>query len=550
MRIDASGVTTTELLNTLFYEKPEYDTLEDGTKGRIVKGYDGIMLYGGFGVGKTLDILTALQFVARYQRPNQAKRRKIKVGVVRESNSAFVENFASKIEMFNTERFNKKFEDGFHIYDATNRAKCIWRFLATYPDAKGRFTEDGTMCEIEMHCMAVSNESDIKKWKGAEMTIIVFNEMNNYSERAHDVLSGRKNRYPFEGIDYQFWIGDLNPGLTKDWDHQKFIAQEPIGTKVIRYEPPLKWEVDEEGGTHTFRGERGRFVENLKFVPHRADGYGYWHSLTSGTDRSICNNVLGEYFEGSTGEAVHKAFQGGKHLKMVEDPLIEDVIIVGIDPGFANGFVVGYFSTVEKLLSPEDIVGAPNMGNSVADVDKFNVLYSFAGDGGWNKTFMEHLLPLFDKPELSMHRELNRVLFIADPRSISKRALTDGTMTIDIIQQAGFTVAVPVSQEGAIVDDIGRRLQTVDKYLKEADRFAVHPRNRKLITAFVSGYVTKRDSNEPDKKKSGEYGDVMDALQYPLLFKELGCNIGDYIPDVDFRDSGFSRGNRIHNMYS
>lgn len=551
MEIDASGVTTTELLNTIFYAKPEYDILADGTKGRIIAGYDGIMLYGGFGVGKTLDILTALQFVCRYQRPDAQGVRKIKVGVVRESNSAFIENFVSKVEMFNQEYYSKKFVNGFHIYDSNNRAKCIWRFNATYPGENGIFEPDGTVCEIEMHCMAVANAADIKKWKGAEMTVVVFNEMNNYPEHAHDVLSGRKNRYPFNGIDFQFWIGDLNPGLKKDWDYKKFILNTPVGVKVIQYPSPLKWVVDAEEGTHSYMGDRGYFEENLEFKPHRADGYGYWHSLTAGSDRAICNNVMGEYYDGSSGNAVHQSFSGVRHIALVDAPKISDVVVVGVDPGFANGFVVGYFTKTQPQQAQQDALA---LGLSLAEVtqldpvDKFNVMYSYAGDGGWAKTMNMQLMPLMESPQLALHRELNRILIVADPRSISKRALTDGTMTIDSLTNAGFPVTVPTNDVGMVVDDIGRRIEVMEMYLKQADRLAIHPRNRKVITAFVSGYVTKSDSNEPDKRKSGEYAELMDALQYILLFKDLGGKIEDHVPRVLLGPRREKR-KRIHNMF-
>lgn len=545
MKVDASGKVTTEILNTLFYERPEHEILENGQKGRLIGGTDTIVLYGGFEIGKTVDILIALRMIAQYQTPTN-NIRKIKVGVVRESNDAFVEHFASKIEMFDPRMQRKTDVGGFMIYDAKQRAKCKWRFRSSFPDGNGGFQEDGTITEIELHAFSVDSEPDIQKWRGAEMTVMIFNEGNNQSEYCYDMLSPRNDRFPFDGADYPFVIMDLNPRLTTDWDFKRFIKKKPKGTKVIQYPSPLLW-VPDIKGEKTYLGQRGTFIENPEFVSHRKDGYAKWHSMTDGSDQTITNNVLGQYFKGSSGTAVHNSFSADRHIKQIEQPRLEDIIVIGVDPGYANGFVTGYF--IEQEVKP-NILGINTTDDLMsAMTDKkykkvFRVMDSYFGDGGFHLTWHQIIMPLLNKPDYVDHLQHGRILFIADPRTIKKRSLTDGTMSIDVIEDAGFEVTVPTDERGRVIDDIGLRINTIDRHLK-ADRLIVDPRNEALITSFVTGYVSKNGGSEPDKKKSGGYAEVMDALQYVLLFEELGGNIHDHI-----RPLSFSRATKssIHNL--
>lgn len=523
---DATSSVATELINTVF-ENPYEIQEQDGNVTR--SGYEGIYLYGLMGAGKTTDIIQLFDTVCRYQEPYEGKRR-IHVGVLRNSNSDFMLTLGKSFGYWYKEQEKVDFRYGFKIMDANIRPKVVVRFPSWQYgyDDEGNVTSvpDGLDCEITYFCYSANDKGDEDKMKGGEFTCVWSNEMNTIPQAAHDMLTARGDRYPPNGATHSFWIGDANPKNKSAWEYQAYINPPNPSVKTIKYPSPLYFSQDSDGTTK-YKGKLGEWKIDPSVVVHRSDkqgnpDYKYWLRLTNKSDTFVENNIEGEYSNIREGEVVHDGFNPDRHVSpMALEPNPYSTILVCIDFGVKCGAVVMYYD----------------------DEGNFRQLKDFISDSGFK--FLYRQIKSYLMNELTSHYNRKKVLFIGDPRTGTKKSFMDNSTSISLILEDFDEdhYVVPRTESGGIMDNIDYRVNTVDEYMKRDDGYIIDPRCTTTIDAFSFGYIKDENTGKPDKKRSGKYAEIADCVQYGMTYIALGGEIATSYT------SSSSSGPAIHHAY-
>lgn len=504
---DASSPVSSELMETVFQHPYDVEYHDDGTFTE--KGYEGIYLYGLMSAGKTTDIIQLFDTVCRYQEPYEGKRQ-IHIGVLRNSNADFMLTLGKSFGYWYEEQEKVNFKYGYKILDANIRPKVIVRFPSwQYAEKDGEIvTEyDGLDCEITYFCYSANDKGDEEKMKGGEFTCIWSNEMNNIPKPAHDMLTGRGDRYPPTGATRAFWIGDANPKNKNAWEYPAYVKPANPTVKVIKYPSPIYFESNDDGNA-TFKGKIGHWKIDDSVKVHRIDrktgkpDYKYWLKMTNKSDTFVQNNVLGEYSDIREGEVVHDGFNPDRHV--AKSPLIPPpyaTLLVGLDFGVKCGATIDYLT----------------------DDGDFRRIKDFYSDKGFKALYANIRTYLINHHNTHWNRQ--SVLFIGDPRTGTKKNLIDSSTSIQLIFDdfsEDHYVVPRVDGVGAIVDNIDYRISTVDEALKMTGGFLIDPACELTIDALSFGYVLDELTGKPDKRKSGMYADVMDSGQYTMTYVSLG----------------------------
>lgn len=506
---NATSSASKTLLETVFKYPAVCEVLPDGKKGNILSGYTGILLYGAMGLGKSTDIIHLLERVCMYQDPYQGIRQ-IHIGVLRNSNADFMITLGKSFSFWYQEQESDDFKSGFKIYDKHTRPRVVVRF----PSKRAVYTSKGEMafvdevvegkvmqCEVTYFCYSADKKGDEERMKGGEFTITWSNELNTTPQAANDMLTARMDRYPPNGATRSFWIGDLNPKHKGSWEYQQFIENPKRHVKVIQYEAPLRFAPDQDGD-YKFKGKIGRWEVNPKALVHR-NSYKYWFSLLDKSDNFIENNVLGNYSNVKEGEVMHPDFDPDIHVSSSSIAVLDSwTLLVCIDFGLKCG---------ANLLVQND-------------QGEVRALASLFSDRGFKALYQQIKAHVMNRhPNHWMQKNM---LFIGDPRTGEKRNLLDAATSLQVILEdfPEEHYVVPRRPDGVIVDAIDYRLSTVDHYLKYKNALKIDPDAKLLIDAFSFGYV-RDDYGNPDKRSSGLYAEIMDALQYGLTYIALGGEV-------------------------
>lgn len=500
---NASGKVTVELLKTVFKDKPVYENLENGKTGKILSGYVGIYLYGMMGAGKSTDIIKLIERVCMYQSKYKGKRQ-IHVGVLRNSNADFIGTLGKSFSFWYDEQPNNNFKYGFRIRNQNTRPEVIVRFPSQRPkkmdDGSMQMVNEGVDCEIIYFCYAADKKDDEQKMKGGEFTIAWSNEVNIIHREAHEMLASRANRFPPIGATHSFWIADANPKHTKSWEYKLWIKDGgDKRVKVIHYPPAIKFTLNKNGDSK-FKGRIGTWDVNPEATVHRSD-YGYWFSMLASSDTFIQNNVLGEYADVVEGHVVHSGYDPLYHENKVEFvPETWQTILIGVDFGVNCGAVF-------SILTDE--------GN-------IKITDEFTSNKGFGNLYKKIKAALSNKYQVQFINK--NVIFIGDPRTGKKRDLVKNSTSVDLIFKdfSEDHYVVPRNSSGSIIDSIEYRIEIVDQLLKTIGGFMINPSCKQVIEAFSFGYVVDAHTGKPDKRKSGIYSELCDAIQYIATYISLG----------------------------
>ncbi len=524
IKYDSSSSVSAQLLYTVFQEPAVIHESEDGIE---VTGYSGIYLYGLMGAGKTTDIIKLFERVCMYQEPYDGKRQ-IHIGVIRNSNADFVNTIGKSFSYWYKEQEKDGFRYGFKIGNAHTRPEVLVRFPSERPviqsDGSVKMELEGIDCEIIYFCHAADKKGDIDKMKGGEYTCVWLNEGNLLLEEVHDMGTSRSDRYPPTGATRAFWIMDANPKYKNSWEYRKLVNPGDRNIKVIKYPSPLKF-VPDKSGQFVFKGRQGRWDIDRSVKIHRyrrgAPDYSYWIKMLSKSDTFIQNNVLGEYADVREGEVVHDGYDPELHVgKRNTEVQHYWTLMVNVDFGLKCGATV----MIQN------------------DEGEIRVINGFWTDRGFNSLYKRIRSWLMNR--YPVHWQHKQVLWIGDPRTGRKRDLVNASTSLDLILKdfPEDNYVVPARPDGAIVDDIDYRIQTVDEYLKYRNGFVIDPDCDELVKdAFAFGYVRDERTGKPDKIKSGKYAEIMDSIQYGLTYIALG---GD--TSTGYAVSG---GSSIHHAY-
>jgi len=513
---NATGKVTEELLRTLFQDAPKYE-IEGGKKSKLISGITGILLTGGFNLGKTTDIIKMFEFKCMYQKRYKGIRQ-IHVGVLRNSNADFVDTLGKSFGYWYEEHTNKNFKHGFRIASQNTRPEITVRFpslryIATSDggvEIKPEIDEDGNEieCEIKYFCYASNQKDDEKKMKGGEFTDTWSNEGNITTRAAHEMLTGRNDRFPPNGATRPIWVMDVNPTHKKSWEYIEYIQNPKKSIRVISYPSPIVFIKDEEG-EYSLNGIVGRYEVNPEATIHGE--YSYFFNQLTKSENFIKNNILGQYTNVVEGHVVHSSFDPNRHVKKTSI-YANQVIGLCVDFGVKCGFVA---------ITVDD--------DGVVSVVKDGWV-----DTGFRNLYNSKILAMGDNDKFKDQFEAKDVLFIGDPRTINKKDLINASTSVKLLVDDDFEYTVPRREDGVIVDNIDFRTDTVDEYL-ENDMIIIDPCCELTIDSFSFGYVKNEITGRPDKIKSGLHAEIMDALQYGLTYIKLGgyLETSDYYYDED-----------------
>ena len=511
---NATGSVTELLLKTIFKDAPVHEMIGD-KKGKIISGINGIVLYGGIKLGKTTDILKMFEMKCMYQKPYKGVRQ-IHVGVLRISNADFVSTLGKSFSYWYEEHNNKNFEYGFRVANQNTRPEITVRF----PSLRYKMNDQGGVnvvnetdehgnsmsCEIVYFCYAANKKDDEKKMKGGEFTDTWANEGNTTSREAKEMLDSRADRYPPNGATRSINIMDLNPTHKKSWEHIAYIQAPQKDVRVIKHDSALRFKPS-HSGEHVLRGVIGDYVINEVATVH--GDYSYFFNQLGKSETFIINNILGEYTNIVEGVVVHEGFDPSK-VVMDIPAAANQTIMVCVDFGVKCGFV----------MFVQDDEGVMNQ------------IHDGWTDRGFRNLYEGQIKPLLDK-HYSYHVKTKNIVYIGDPRTGRKRDLINASTSVVLIEDDGYEYKVPAREDGAIIDSIDYRIDTVDYYLKN-NMLVVAERCELTIDAYSFGYVRDDLTGRPHKVKSGKYAEIMDASQYGLTFVALG---GEIEPSTQYHNA-------------
>ena len=504
---EATSKVTNEFLNTVFNDRPRYEILDGGIKGDMIGGCDTFLLLGGMGLGKTSDIIKVTEMIGNYQTANDSGVRQMHIGVMRNSNANFINTVGKSFSYWYNEQPNKNFKEGYLITDARTQPKVIVR----YPCMQIQLNEetgdyesyhDGTTCELIYYCYAVDKAGDEEKFKGGEFTITWSNEGNTTSRESYEMMSSRGDRFPPQGADYPITMIDLNPTHVKSWDYKYFIENPKPNVKVLIYPPPII-PVPDPKSDKTYLGKRVRWTPNPEATIHRRDkqgnpDYSYWFKMTTKSDDFITNNIMGEYLKSIKGRSAYTGFDMDIHVsKKKLRPEAHATLTMPTDFGVMACILIcsqndeGVFYIHECLLS----------------------------ETGFIDLFADFTEIMLGKYHI-WHPSRNG-LFVADPRTGSKRDAMSGTTSRKKIEAAGWSYTVPIDPDsGKIIDNRVQRKESLDQMLKDR-KILIDPDCIDVIDALAFGAIAN-DENLMDKKKSGKYSEIIDCLEYLASWNALG----------------------------
>lgn len=424
------------------------------------------LLLGPIGGGKTTGVLMKLLALAHMQAPNPNGVRKTRWAVVRNTRPQLRDSVLKS------------------VFDwlPPNGKSVRWHETDMNMEIELPLADD-TRLIAELMFRALDDERDARRLLSVEYTGAWLSEFREIPfQLLTDVLS-RTGRYPSAadgGCTWHGVLGETNmPTRGSDWF--RYLEVEPP-SYMERFIQPSGLSPD---------------AENVEHLP--AD---YYSTLVEGAKENwIQAHIKCEYPDSLDGKAVHGAsFSNKRHVAAVPFNAIGSgptapTILMGVDQGRSPAAVFAQMHASGKLFV-------------IAECHAQNV--------GMEKFAAEYLRPLVAQRFPGMS-----ILCVIDPAGTRKNEVNDDTPA-DALRRHGFrVVAAPTNQ-------IGRRIDAVDRLLLQHDGMCINPECTTLINAMAADYRFKTRKNgelEETPEKKHPISDVCDALQYVCLIA-AGDNYG------------------------
>jgi hypothetical protein len=240
-------------------------------------------------------------------------------------------------------------------------------WLEWFPEAEfGRFYSSKPMkheirvgdIRLDVHFVALEDESDADYFKSLETTGCWFNELQFMERALFDEATSRVGRYPRQidgGAVQPMVIADMNAPdethwvpimrgdvATPDWftEDQRRSHMKPASWQFFTQPPGLIEERDADGGVKDYK--INPLAENLKFLPS-LNGLNYYQNAVQGKTKSwIDANVLNRVSPRRDGKPVLRDFNRAVHVaKQPLEALPGMPIIIGQDFGRRPAAIFG-----------------------------------------------------------------------------------------------------------------------------------------------------------------------------------------------------------------
>ena len=367
---------------------------------------------------------------------------------------------------------------------------------------------DGTRVFSEWLFIALDDESDIKKLKSLEVTMIWLNEASEISRPILDMATTRL-RYPAPiegGATFQGVIADSNPPDDLHWiyklgevekpDEFALFNQPPAVLRITSKDSTIKY-VQNDGNHSWYKGPPAENIENL------GGGWDYYmRPLAAGKDHAwVRVFFMGEYGTTATGKPVF--FEYNDTLHYTKDPVVPykaAPLVLGWDFGLNASCVFGQ-------LTPK---GGINLIDELTSEDM-----------GIERFVKDRVIPRIksEYPEL-------RILGCGDPAGAQRSQTTEVTC-FQILLENGFDV-IP-----ALTNEFAARREAVAYFLTRLidgkPGFVISSKCPILRKALAGNYQYRRmrigsGDRFTDRPDKNEYSHLADALQYLCLyFRDVGA---------------------------
>lgn len=381
---------------------------------------------------------------------------------------------------------------------------------------------DGTCVVSEWLLLPLDTPDDVRKVLSLELTHAWLNEAREIRPEIIDGVLMRLRRYPSAkdgGATRSCAIMDTN---MPDQDSVMFNKMEepPSNWGVFRQPPAIlnfeeytlqqgREPVPEDGVTDS-RGVMwwtNPGADNLSNLDPL-----YYPSLPPGKTEDFINVYLRcKYGRSLAGLPVYdKTFSREFHV--ADEPFSairsdQYPLIVGLDLG----------------RTPSCVIGQRNLFGQLC------VLAELKSENMGIETFLSRkLIPRLAEADLSGCR----VLIAPDPAGWAKQQIGE-VSPVDVIQQAGFEVVRPITNDPA------RRVEAVERLLLDhiggRPALVINPGCKNLIKGFAWGYKYKlhRNGAQDDKPLKDEHSHIADAMQYLCLVADSPMQTGGRVMRMD-----------------
>jgi hypothetical protein len=436
-------------------------------------------LKGPVGCGKSVACAIDEYKIACLQEPNSYGKRRTRIGVIRNTYPELkTTTIKTWLEWFPEEHFGR----------------IKWDSPITHHIKIGDL-------DMEVMFLALDSETDIKKLRSLEFTLIYLNEAQYIPKIIFNVCRERINRFPpkKDGVPIT-WAGillDSNPPDTDHWLYKTFEEEKPEGFERFNYAAALV-KVDKaptDGTLHASSLNGSIYVNNTEadYVVVQNDPQ-YWLKLVTGnTDDYIRVNLLGEYGFVKHGKPVHPEYNDLLHFANKElkaDPNLE--IGFGWDFGLTPAIAIVQMTPRGQLMVLDELC-TDDMG-----------LRSFTSDV---------VIPHLDK-----HYPWWRSKYVSDnDPSGSNRSQTDERSCEMILKELG------IDSRGASSNQETPRRDALKYFLgKMVDgqpAFIVSNKCKMIRKGLMGGFHYARvkvvgDDRYHDKPVKNIYSHIMEALEY------------------------------------
>lgn len=330
---------------------------------------------------------------------------------------------------------------------------------------------DGTRVNCEIMFRALDDERDARRLLSVEFTGGWLSEFREIPFQLRGDLLSRCGRYPAVnegGADWYGVFGESNM-CTKGSDWYNFLMVERPENTAVFIQPSAI----------------GPDAENIKFL--KPD---YYTMLLAGKPENwIQAHITCEFPDSLDGKAVWGAsYDFERHVsKSILQPIGSAPIIIGVDQGRSPAAVAMQCSPTGQIRVLREV---------------------YASGMGMDRFAAEYLRPMVAENFVGLP-----IICSLDPAGF-QLAQTGDISPAMVLEQAGFRVI------SAPTNELGRRLEAVERQLILHNGIIFSPLCKTLISAVASDYRYKTKKNgelEEVPEKKHPVSDLCDSLQYGVL---------------------------------
>lgn len=391
---------------------------------------------------------------------------------------------------------------------------------------------DGTRVNSEFMFMPLDTPDDVRKALSLELTNLWINEWREVRSEVVDGLLMRLRRYPSMregGFTRSCAIFDTNMPDMDTW-HFEQMENPPVNwsvhvqpTAILTPDEHLQIYQEEPEAPPVVGYDDTRWVANPGADNASNLSPDYYRDIIPGKSEDFIRVYMRcEYGRSLSGRPVYdKTFNADTHvakepflaLKSVDRP-----IIIGLDFGRTPAAVFIQQNVYGQLVALSELI-SENMGI---------------------ETFLHSKL----QPHITEHYLGCSFMVAPDPAGFHKQQIGE-ISPVDIIKQAGFKVAKPVT------NDPERRIQAVERVLSRQvggrPGFVINPGCSTLVKGFKYGYRyrIKNNGSADNRPEKNEYSHPHDASQYGVLIAD-----GNTLYGEGMMGSGYQTPKKVSYVYA